>query len=82
MIRSAAVPSTVRSAIGAGDSFTAAVALALARGEPLEEALAWGVAAGTAAVVCAGTARVRRVDVEAQCQRLRWLPWPDAELTG
>ena len=66
-----AVPSTVRSAVGAGDSFTAAMTLALARGDSLEEALAWGVAAGTAAVVCAGTARVRKSDVETQYEKLR-----------
>jgi 6-phosphofructokinase 2 len=70
VIRLAALPCEVQSAVGAGDSFTAGMTLALARGQVLEEALAWGVAAGTAAVVCAGTARVRRVDVETQYQRL------------
>ena len=44
--------------------------LALANGATLEDALAWGVAAGTAAVACAGTARIRKVDVEMQYQRL------------
>lgn len=71
VIRIAAVPSTVRSAVGAGDSFTAAMTLALSRGDALAEALAWAVAAGTAAVVCAGTARVRKEDVEAQYRRLQ-----------
>ena len=70
MIRLAALPCDVRSAVGAGDSFTAAMTLALARGDSLQDALAWGVAAGTAAVVCAGTARIRRVDVEMQYRRL------------
>ena len=70
VIRQPALPAPVLSAVGAGDSFTAAMTLALARGDSLEEALAWGVAAGTAAVVCAGTARVRRTDVETQYQRL------------
>jgi 6-phosphofructokinase 2 len=70
VIRLPALPCQVSSAVGAGDSFTAAMTLALARGDSLENALAWGVAAGTAAVVCAGTARVRRVDVETQYQRL------------
>jgi 6-phosphofructokinase 2 len=65
-----ALPCDVRSAVGAGDSFTAAMTLAMARGAPLVEALRWGVAAGTAAVVCAGTARIRRVDVEMQYRRL------------
>lgn len=70
IIRRRAVPSAVRSAVGAGDSFTAAATLALSRGESLERALTWGVAAGTAAVVCAGTARVRKEDVAAQYARL------------
>ena len=70
IIRRRAVASTVRSAVGAGDSFTAAMTLALSRGESLAQALTWGVAAGTAAVVCAGTARVRKEDVDAQYARL------------
>ncbi len=70
VIRLAALPCEVRSAVGAGDSFTASMTLALARGGTLAEALAWGVAAGTAAVACAGTARIRKVDVEMQYQRL------------
>jgi len=70
VIRLAALPCDVHSAVGAGDSFTAAMVLALGRGDSLKNALAWGVSAGTAAVVCAGTARVRKVDVEMQYRRL------------
>jgi 6-phosphofructokinase 2 len=70
VIRLAALPCDVHSAVGAGDSFTAAMVLALGRGDSLQDALAWGVSAGTAAVVCAGTARVRKVDVEMQYRRL------------
>jgi 6-phosphofructokinase 2 len=70
VLRLEAQPCGVRSAVGAGDSFTAAMVLALSRGADLEEALRWGVAAGTAAVACAGTARVRRSDVETQYARL------------
>jgi 6-phosphofructokinase 2 len=70
VVRIAAVPSRVRSAVGAGDSFTAAMVLSLSRGESVRDALAWGVAAGTAAVVCAGTARVRKADVAEQHRRL------------
>lgn len=71
VIRMAALPCRVLSAVGAGDSFVAAMSLALARSAALEDALRWGVAAGTAAVMCAGTARLRRQDVEAQYERLR-----------
>lgn len=54
----------VRSAVGAGDSFVAAVTLALARGAGIEEAFRWGVAAGTAAVLTPGTELCKRADVE------------------
>jgi len=70
VIRLDALPCKVLSAVGAGDSFTAAMTLALARGAALPEALRWAVAAGTAAVVCSGTARIRRTDVEKQHERL------------
>ncbi len=70
VIRLPALPCPVLSAVGAGDSFTAAITLALARGAGLEDALRWGVAAGTAAVICSGTARIRRSDVEKQYNQL------------
>lgn len=54
----------VRSAVGAGDSFVAAMTLGLARGHPIEEAFALGVAAGTATVMTIGTELCRRADVE------------------
>ena len=59
-----------RSAVGAGDSFVAAMTLALARGDAPTEALKWGIAAGTAAVICAGTARLTREEVTAQRARI------------
>ena len=59
-----AIPVPFRSAVGAGDSFVAGLIWALTRGLPRAEALKWAVAAGTAAVARAGTARVRREDVE------------------
>ncbi len=71
VVRMAALPTKVLSAVGAGDSFVAAMSLGLARRATLPDALRWGVAAGTAAVMCAGTARLRRHDVERQYQRLR-----------
>ena len=49
----------------AGDAFLAAMTLALARGKAPERALAWGIAAGTAAVAGVGTARLTRAQVEA-----------------
>jgi len=61
----------VRGASGAGDSFVAAMTLALARGEPVEEAFLWGSAAGGATVAVEGTAHARRADVEALRDALR-----------
>lgn len=51
-IAAPAVP--VASHIGAGDSMVAGMVVALARGESLENAVRYGVAAGTAAVMTAG----------------------------
>jgi 6-phosphofructokinase 2 len=70
VIRLPGLTATFRSAVGAGDSFLAALTLSLARGDSSEEALAWGIAAGIAAVECAGTTRVTRAGVEAQYQRM------------
>lgn len=62
------------SAVGAGDSFVAAMTLALARGDSPADALAWGVAAGSAAVAAIGTARLSRAAVEAQYRALTAVP--------
>jgi 6-phosphofructokinase 2 len=59
-----APPVTANSAVGAGDSFVGAVTLALARGHPLDLVLAYGVAAGTAAVLSPGAELSRAADVE------------------
>jgi 6-phosphofructokinase 2 len=61
----------VKSAVGAGDSFVAAMTLGLAQGRPVDEAFAFGVAAGTATVTTIGTELCRREDVEALYQRVR-----------
>jgi 6-phosphofructokinase 2 len=53
----------VKSRIGAGDSFVGALTLALSRGLPDAEALAWGVAAASAAVMTDATALCTRADV-------------------
>lgn len=60
----------VQSAVGAGDSFLGAMALAFARGEAPVQALAWGIAAGSAAISGIGTARLTRADVEARYRAL------------
>lgn len=54
----------VKSATGAGDSFLAAMTLGLAEGRSVEDAFAYGMAAGTAAVLSAGTGLCQREDVE------------------
>ena len=55
----------VRSRTGAGDSFVAGFAGALARGDAPEIALQHGVAAASAAVMTEATALCRRSDAEA-----------------
>lgn len=59
-----ALPVEPVSAVGAGDSFVAAMTLGLARGWKSEEAFRLGIAAGTAAVLTPGTELCRREDVD------------------
>jgi 6-phosphofructokinase 2 len=54
----------VNSKVGAGDSLVGALVLGLARGMELPEAVRYGIAAGTAAVLTPGTELCRREDVE------------------
>lgn len=54
----------VVSAVGAGDSFVAGFVLATARGWPVEEALALGAAAASAAVMTPATELCHAADVE------------------
>lgn len=54
----------VASKVGAGDSFTGALVLALAQYAPPQEALKLGTAAAAAAVMTEGTALCRRADVQ------------------
>ena len=61
--RAVAPPVRVRSAVGAGDSMVAGIVVALQRGDTLSEALRWGIAAGTAAVLTEGTQLCRHEDV-------------------
>jgi 6-phosphofructokinase 2 len=57
-------------AVGAGDSFLAAMVCALSRGQSPREAFALGMAAGAAAVMRPGTAHPRAADVEALRRRI------------
>lgn len=54
----------VRSAVGAGDSMVAGMAVGIHRGLDLPQAVALGIAAGSAAVLTDGTELCRAADVE------------------
>ena len=60
------VPPTVpiMSKVGAGDSMVAGIVLSLSKGMPVPNAIRFGVAAGTAAVMTPGTELCRREDTE------------------
>lgn len=70
VLRMPAMAVPMHSSVGAGDAFLAAMTLAFACGSGPIEALAWGTAAGASVIACAGTARLRRSDVEARYQEL------------
>lgn len=69
--RLAGVKVIAKSAVGAGDSFLAAMTLGLGQGRDPEDALALAVAAGTAAVLTMGTEICRREDVERIYQEIK-----------
>ncbi len=52
------------SAVGAGDSFLAGLVLAFARGEPPEQVLRQGLAAGAAAVLSCGSDLAQKADID------------------
>lgn len=60
-----------RSAVGAGDSFVAAMTLALADGRSVEDAAAYGVAAGAAAVLAPRSKVCHREDVAGLYEQVR-----------
>ena len=64
VLRLPALKVEVRSAVGAGDSFLAAMTLALALGETPETAFRCGMAAGAAAVLMPGTELCKRGEVD------------------
>ncbi len=63
-LRARSVPVTVKSSIGAGDSFVGGLLWALNRNIDLEQAFRYGMAAGAAALLTAGTALCQATDVE------------------
>lgn len=68
--RVAAPTVPIRSKVGAGDSMVAGIVLSLARGLSLKQAICFGVSAGAAAVMTAGTALCRREDAELLFERM------------
>jgi 6-phosphofructokinase 2 len=67
-IRAPTVP--IKSKVGAGDSMVAGITLALSRGQSLEEAVRFGVAAGSSAVMTPGTELCRKEDTERLHERM------------
>ncbi|MFQ3647544.1 MAG: 1-phosphofructokinase family hexose kinase [Anaerolineae bacterium] len=63
----------IQSKVGAGDSMVGGMTLALARGWSLRDAVRYGIAAGSAAVMTPGTELCRREDVESIYPRVKTL---------
>lgn len=63
VLRLPAIPITAASAVGAGDSFLAAMIFALSQGETVAEAAKLGLAAGAAAVLTPGTGLAHPADI-------------------
>ena len=61
---------SVRSRVGAGDSMVGGIVHALANGGRMKEAVRFGVACGTAAVMTRGTELCRKYDAEALYERI------------
>lgn len=61
-VRAPTVP--IQSKVGAGDSMVGGAVLALAQGRPTHDAMLYGVAAGSAAVMTPGSELCRREDTE------------------
>lgn len=64
----------VRTKVGAGDCMVAGLVLSLTRGRSVPEAVRFGVAAGSAAVMNEGTQLCRRVDAERLHREMTQLP--------
>ena len=63
VLRVAAIDVPVYSAVGAGDTFVAALSWSLSEGYTIEDAFRFGVAAGAAAVTTAGSDLCARADI-------------------
>lgn len=64
LLAAPAIPVTISSTVGAGDSFVAAMVWRLAAGAGLEEAFRYGIASGTAALLAPGTSLAHKDDTE------------------
>jgi len=73
-LRARSVQVDVASTIGAGDSFVGGLVWALAREADLEQAFRYGMAAGAAALLTAGTALCQPADVERLMQQVQVSP--------
>jgi 6-phosphofructokinase 2 len=71
LVRVRAPTVRIRSKIGAGDSMVAGIVLALVRGQAPENAVRFGVAAGSAAVTTPGTELCRRGDTKELYERMQ-----------
>jgi 6-phosphofructokinase 2 len=60
----------IRSKVGAGDSMLAGIVLSLAQGKSMQDAVRFGIAAGSAAVMTPGTELCRREDTERLYERM------------
>ncbi|TLD40353.1 MAG: Tagatose-6-phosphate kinase [Candidatus Jettenia ecosi] len=67
-IRAPVVP--IESKVGAGDSMVAGIVVSLAKGSSLQDAVRFGIAAGSAAVMTPGTELCRREDAEYLYQQM------------
>lgn len=76
VLRLSAIAVEARSAVGAGDSFVAAMTFGMASGWDVEQAFRLGIAAGTAAVMTPGTDLCQREDVVRLAARIGVRGWP------
>ena len=60
-----------RSLVGCGDALMAGMVSSIRQGKEVGEALRWGVAAGTAKVMCAGTAMPPLAEIQKVYRRVK-----------